>query len=163
MTSSFELQCEALDCKVQLQGLNPFGEVNTGTLTLRGRLKHILVREWQKDCEEGAFLSRGTPSIFDDQTSNEIGWVQPDDCRWTGREFWYIPLVGKPKRRVMQCLALIPTDSEDPMDHRVKAKEFTRVGMLWMWPEDNDSGPEIPPFSPVHWLADAAISTITVV
>ncbi|KAJ9642992.1 hypothetical protein H2201_006386 [Coniosporium apollinis] len=157
------LQCEILDCKVQLQGLNPFGEVSAGALTLRGRLKHALVGDYQRHYEDKYCQVRVRLSIFDDQALEEIGGFQLDDWGWIGREVWCIPLLAKCCDNVLQCLALLPTGSEDPMNDSVMAKEFTRVGMLWMFGEYSRVGPSKPLLSPVHWFADAAIWTITVV
>jgi hypothetical protein len=102
----YHLLCEIVDCWAKpLTSQNPFGEVCSGSLILRGHLGLA-------DCGAGIttqqFMHR-TP-ILHHNSGLQLGWLDPDIRTSTDKppvdRVWYIPLYEDAGK--FTCLALVP-------------------------------------------------------
>ncbi|KAK5939666.1 hypothetical protein PMZ80_008046 [Knufia obscura] len=171
-----QLQCEILDCWTKpLSQLNPFGEVHSGQLVLRGRLGRAMCG-LPVDTE----FHVGRTPIHEMLTGHVLGWLDADVTPASNRdkldEVWCIPLYNWWSD--LRCLALVPAISQkvsktgaDTVYERVgiiSARSFTSG----TWVDDNTTktsyiqeDPEAEAANSVllSWLETAEVETITAI
>lgn len=167
------LQSEILDCWTKpISQLNPFGEVHSGELTLRGRLGYATCGP-PLDSQ----FHIGRIPIQDPLSGQEIGWLDldgtPASISAPILEVWCMPLLNW--WGDLRCLALVPSTTSPA----TRKKVYTRVGIIsakhlvsGVWVDDEvekrsyiREDPEVESANSLllGWLENAVVETVTVI
>jgi hypothetical protein len=178
------LVCDILACWTKpCSLLNPFGEIHSGALILKGRLA-------VGKCGPGITIKWAvdrTP-IHDLNSGKHVGWFDPDDYseKLSFDQVWCMPLLDQEGK--LQCLALAPFSESATVVNPAGLEQnpgssspsvFTRVGTIWgnfdnekalsvITPRDGFWHVERPAieagnYALLDWVEAADIRTITVV
>lgn len=137
-----DLCCEILDCKTEpVSDLNPFGEVKSGYLILRG---HLASARCGAPVTDEYYVDR--VPVLDERTVNPLGWFDPDVVLAAKGapidRIWLLLLHTSKSSSGSQWLALMPANTRhgdgfaNPANTIVK-NTFVRVGMV-IWRISND-------------------------
>jgi hypothetical protein len=113
------IQVEILDSKIQLSSINPFGAVSGGKITIRGKMRRIvLARRGRGNLLPHGYVRDAMPPDLDYPSSHAKGV----DCVST---LYFLPMVTserkKPKKILQHFLLLKLVEGS--------ADQYTRVGI----------------------------------